>query len=96
MVVSRLILAALVGTVLVPSTTHQDQELSRLTVPAERLPKGCRLAPPLQPEESGRPRTDYPPLGPNPWVGHSPGGQTCIRRVGHSCHSVLVVICPAR
>ena len=58
----------------------QDDELSRLTVPADRLPKGCRLAPPLRPDASGKPRTDYPPLGPNPWVGNRPPSMASIRQ----------------
>ena len=78
------LIAAAVATALIAGdltriTASQGSELARLTVAVEHLPKGCRLAPILRPDASGRPRTDYPPLGPNPWLGNRLASMASIR-----------------
>ena len=76
---SRTALVVLAFGLAICAARAQDDELSRLTVPADRLPKGCRLAPPLRTDASGKPQTDYPPRGPNPWVGNRPPSMASIR-----------------
>ena len=73
------LVAVITGLLAVPIASPSDDELSRLTVPADRLPKGCRLAPLVRPDPSGKPRADFGPLGPNPWIGNRPASMATIR-----------------
>ena len=79
MTLPALVAAVITSLLAGPITSRQDDELSRLTVPAARLPKGCRLAPLVRPDASGKPRADFGPHGPDPWIGKRPASMATIR-----------------
>lgn len=77
--VVKLLVAVLSGSMV--TLTSSQLPLQSLTVPAERLPRECRLAP-ARKSASGQPQTiGYPNLTENPWVGTDRPKLRSIRQV---------------